>query len=134
MSVIYLYSYLYFCPFFHGFLISCGPWPGLPPVMEKFWNFLNFWKSHWILTKIGKAHGILKVEQKLNLKNKLQFMDSYESMSLHGSFSNSKLSVCRLRGHGFLWHGHGKVMEKSWNLRWDGKCCHLTMINEDCIR
>ncbi len=35
----------------------------------------------------------------------------YESAPTRGSFSKSNWCVCRWRGHGILWYGHGKVME-----------------------
>ncbi len=40
-----------------------------------------------------------------------QILNSDESTPLCGSFSKSNQHVCRYRGHGILWYGHGKVME-----------------------
>ena len=44
-----------------------------------------------------------------------QILNWNELAPLHSSISKSNWCVCQLRGHGILWYGHGKVMEKSWN-------------------
>ena len=86
----------------------------------KSWNFWNFeifcifWKSHGILTKIVKGHGILKLEQKViekswNLTNKFLILKNQGRYA--AAFQNPTTMYVDIDVMEFC----DMVMEKSWN-------------------
>ncbi len=108
LCLLFVYIPYNFCPFGPWVATSHGKILEFLKFLEKSWNFDQNWGGSWNWNSESGA----------KIEFDKQILRSYGSMSLqrlHGSFSNSKLSVCQLRSHGLLWHGHGKVMEKAWN-------------------
>ncbi len=78
--------------------------------IEIIWNL---WKSHVILTKIGKGHGILEFGETV-MEFYKHILNRRELVLLHGSFSKANPFVCQLKGCGTVILSL-KIMVKSCN-------------------
>ena len=83
----------------------------------EFWNYgKKSWKSHGIWqANIAYLQIAAAMRQLISFMFIMelfkQILNWNELAPLHSNISKSNWCVCRLRGHGILWYGRGKVME-----------------------